>query len=73
MTTYRRKSLGKGLYEVRKETTVDGFVRTERIGKIQKFGSRYTAIVKGNRSIGRDTFNEAAADLDAVHTPKRVA
>jgi len=69
MDTYRRKSLGKGLYSVRKEWPAHGHTKSIFLGKIQKFGGKYRAIIRG--SVGRDTFNEAAADLNAVYEPRK--
>ena len=73
MTKYRRKSLGNGLYSVRKEWPAHGHVKSIILGKIQKFDGKYRAIIKGQRPESRDTFNQAAADLDAVYQPRKAS
>lgn len=68
----RRKSIGGGLYEVRREIVVGIHIRVERLGKVKKLGRKFYAIITGKRPQLRDTFPDAAADLEAIHQPKQV-
>ena len=70
---YRRKSLGNGLYSVRAEWLGHGCVRSAYLGRVQKLHGKYHAVIAGQRPVTRDSFMDAAADLEAVYKPRKLA